>query len=302
LRYLGIIIADKFRFSEHIRNTAARSVKLIHSLSKSAKLTWGLDHKALQTIYKDAILPLLLHGAPVWIEAMRYKHNRLKYIRVQRLMNIKIAKAFCTTSSEALCISAVITPIVIRREEAAKQYTFKKGKEDQTQSIYREVELKNWPHPADALKIIEVNDYEDQTIQIYTDGSKQEHGVRSGVAIYIGNELATQVKYKLDNRCSNNQTEQLAIAKALEAIQTMYIKENTPRIVVIFTDSRISLDSINNANNQLPSRRNQEKANKITGIHGSRPTQVYMGTNRLIDWQKQRRRPATLLTPTKEYH
>ena len=34
----------------------------------------------------------------------RFGYNRLKYIRVQRLMNIKIAKAFRTTSSEALCI------------------------------------------------------------------------------------------------------------------------------------------------------------------------------------------------------
>jgi hypothetical protein len=64
---------------------------------------------------------------------MRYKHNRLKYIKVQRLMNIKIAKAFRTTLSEALCILAGTTPIVITMEEAAEQYTFKEGKEDQTQ-------------------------------------------------------------------------------------------------------------------------------------------------------------------------
>jgi hypothetical protein len=34
LKYLGIIIDDRFRFSEHTSNTAARSVQLIHSLSK----------------------------------------------------------------------------------------------------------------------------------------------------------------------------------------------------------------------------------------------------------------------------
>ena len=86
----------------------------IYILSKSAKLTWGLNHEALQTIYKGAILPLLLYGAPVWAEAMKYEYNRLKYIRVQRLINIKIAKAFCTTSSEALCILAGTTPIILR--------------------------------------------------------------------------------------------------------------------------------------------------------------------------------------------
>ena len=63
MKYLGIVIGNKFKFSEHISYAAERSSKLIHSLSKSAKLTWRLHHEALQTIYKGAILPLLLYGA-----------------------------------------------------------------------------------------------------------------------------------------------------------------------------------------------------------------------------------------------
>jgi ribonuclease HI len=111
------------------------------------------------------------------------------------------------------------------------------------------VELKNWPHPADAATINEAKDYEDQTITVYTDGSKSENGVGSGVAIFIGKELVTQLKYKLDNRCSNNQAEQLAIVKVLEAIEMIAIKENSPRIAAILTDSRITLDSIKNVKN-----------------------------------------------------
>jgi len=76
MKYLGIVIDNKFEFREHISYEAERSSKLIHSLSKSAKLTWGLHHEALQTIYKEAILPLLLYGAPVWAEAIRYEYNR----------------------------------------------------------------------------------------------------------------------------------------------------------------------------------------------------------------------------------
>jgi hypothetical protein len=60
---------------------------------------------------------------------MRFEYNGLKYIRVQKLMNIKIAKAFPTTSSEALCILAGTTPIIITTEEAAKQYFLRKVKE-----------------------------------------------------------------------------------------------------------------------------------------------------------------------------
>ena len=57
-------------------------------------------------------------------------------------------------------------------------------------------------------------------------GSKSEHGVGSGVAIFAGNELAAQLKFKLDKKYSNNQGEQLATVKALEAIETLDITEN----------------------------------------------------------------------------
>jgi len=41
MKYLGFVIDDKFKFSKHISYAAERCSKLIHSLSKSAKLTWG---------------------------------------------------------------------------------------------------------------------------------------------------------------------------------------------------------------------------------------------------------------------
>jgi hypothetical protein len=53
-----------------------KCTKLIHALSKSAKQSWGLSHEALHTIYKGAILPLLLYSAPVWIEALKKNVTR----------------------------------------------------------------------------------------------------------------------------------------------------------------------------------------------------------------------------------
>jgi hypothetical protein len=43
IKYLGIIMDNKFKFREHITYAAEKCTKLIHSLSKSAKITWGLD-------------------------------------------------------------------------------------------------------------------------------------------------------------------------------------------------------------------------------------------------------------------
>ena len=114
MKCIGIIIDKKFKFSQLISYAAEKCTKLIYSLSKSAKVTWVLKNEALKTIYKGAILPLLLYGEPIWTEAMKYSYNRIKFIMVQRLMNRRMDKAFRRTSSEALCIVTGMIPIIIK--------------------------------------------------------------------------------------------------------------------------------------------------------------------------------------------
>jgi hypothetical protein len=158
------------------------------------------------------------------------------------MINLRVAKAFCITSNEAVCIVADTTPIILKIEQAVRIYNLKKGRGNQTHEIDREVDLKHWQHSADDAKLIEADDHKDQLIHAYTDGSKTRHGVGSGVALFFGAELALQEKLKLDNRCTSNQDEQLVITKALEAIRKIYITEDTPRTATIFTDSRVSIE------------------------------------------------------------
>ena len=88
---------------------------------------WGLRHEVLEIIYEGTILPLLLYGAPIWIDAMKYTCNRRIYIRAQRLINLRIAKAF-RTSNEALCIVVHTTPILLKIEEAVRIYNLRQRK------------------------------------------------------------------------------------------------------------------------------------------------------------------------------
>jgi mRNA degradation ribonuclease J1/J2 len=60
-------------------------------------------------------------ASPVWIEAVK-RQNCMKYKKVQRLINIKIAKAYITTSNEALCVATDLTPIIIKINEIATGY------------------------------------------------------------------------------------------------------------------------------------------------------------------------------------
>ena len=42
IKFLGILMENKFKFREHITYAAEKCTKLVYSLSKSAKITWGL--------------------------------------------------------------------------------------------------------------------------------------------------------------------------------------------------------------------------------------------------------------------
>ena len=114
MKYLGIIFVSKLTFTEHINYMAEKCPKLLFALSKPAKLNWGLKHAALKTIYTGRILPLLLYGAPVWRKTIDKASYKSKLVRVQRLINIKIAKAYRAMSNDALCILTGLTPIAIK--------------------------------------------------------------------------------------------------------------------------------------------------------------------------------------------
>ena len=249
MKYLGLILDQKFKFQEHIKYTTERCAKLTHNLSRVARLTWGLRYGAIATIYKGAILPLLSYGAPVWIEAMRHQHNRQKLKRVQRLINLRMARAFCTTSGEAVCILTGMKPIIIKIEEIVKQHEFKEWQPHREEYLDHDVEYRHWPHPATAVTIKEIDTPEESTISAYTDGSKSEEGVGAGVVIYYGSNTIASLKVKLGYRCSNNQAELLAIYKALEIINSLNKDRFNPQTAVIYTDSRVAIDSLHNINN-----------------------------------------------------
>ena len=77
---------------------------------------------------------------------------KAKIIRIQRLINIRIAKAYCTVSNEALCVITGLMPINIKIAETDKfdEVTKRKGSQ-----YDREMEVKNWTHPTKFVNIIE---------------------------------------------------------------------------------------------------------------------------------------------------
>jgi ribonuclease HI len=142
-----------------------------------------------------------------------------------------------------------MTPIILKLEEVVKQYSFREKQLNQDTTNDHEVEYKLWPHTARTATITEIENHEEASVSANTDGSKYQRGVGSGVVIYKGSEVIARQKLKLSNSCSNNQAEQLAIQKALEEIAILKRENVNPPTAIIYTDSRVALDSIRNPNN-----------------------------------------------------
>jgi len=122
LKYQGIYFDRRFNFDRHVDYVTGQCTPIINMLAKSAQLKWGSGHRALKVIYNGAIEPILTYGAPVWEKALTKQNNLRKYQRAQRVMNIKIAKAFRILSYETSCVLAGVRPIRLAVEEKVRTY------------------------------------------------------------------------------------------------------------------------------------------------------------------------------------
>ena len=55
IKYLGIIFDSKLIFNSHIAYISEKARKLVYRLSKTAKLNWGLGHKAMKIIRRAQV-------------------------------------------------------------------------------------------------------------------------------------------------------------------------------------------------------------------------------------------------------
>jgi hypothetical protein len=125
-----------------------------------------------------------------------------------------MAKAYRTVSSEALCVITGMTPINLKIEQAARLYPQTRNQTKDSRQFDNNKEASLWQHPAESVIRSDEGEEEDSPLQIYTDGSKTEKVVGSGIAIYRHGRNIRTLQFKLNKECTNNQAEQLAILKA----------------------------------------------------------------------------------------
>ena len=83
------------------------------------------------------------------------------------------------------------------------------------------------------------------SVQIFTEGSKNEKGVGAGIVIFESGHNTKSLKCWLKRRCTNNLPEQLAIFRAFKYTENIQTEDMT---ATIYTDNQITLDSLQNGN------------------------------------------------------
>ena len=108
------------------------------------------------------------------------------------------------------------------------------------------MEVRYWPHNVEIPLIRAPTEIPHNVINIFTDGSKIGGKVGAAAVIIKDDIVIHQSKFKLHERCSNNQAEQVAILKALEQLQNLQFSIDAGKVAVVHTDSKVALDTLEN--------------------------------------------------------
>jgi ribonuclease HI len=256
LKYLGVWFDEHLSWAHHITTICGKASQLVHALSRSAKVYWGVGTEALGTIYRGAVLPVLSYAVPVWGEALRRAYNVRKVRAVQRKMALRAIKGYRTISHEAASLIAGFMPVEIYLGAEIQKHNTIHGVSPTFPALEVDVNIPpdEWVHPAcvglPGMDIVA----DENTFLLYTDGSKTEDCTSCAFVVFRGSltESIFSRKLRLAGWCTNNQAEMLAIRAAVEWLTSVDVPM-TQRRAVISTDNQTCLFMLQNAKVRIKS-------------------------------------------------
>jgi ribonuclease HI len=226
IKYLGLIIDRKLKFNKHIEYLSEKCLTKIHKLSIISRNVWGLDSESLKLIYISAIEPIILYCASIWAEKLN--KTQIKILRrVQRLIAMRIIKAYRTISYESAILIAGLTPIEMKIKEYVDLFNIRSTESGIISGINcdyleKKINFNQLPHPAFRATINVKNSFNenDYKVKIFTDGSKSETNVGFAFSVFKQNQEIHYNKYRIGVMCSVFQSELLAIRESLNFLKS----------------------------------------------------------------------------------
>ncbi|XP_023210074.1 uncharacterized protein LOC111613010 [Centruroides sculpturatus] len=194
---------------------------------------------------------MIFYAAPVWAKGLGQVHIDRKLQNTQQRALLRTCRAYSTTSTATMQVIAGKLPTVQDIELASQRWRMRQGIDINInnkvfENIEQNLHCKHGLAPQD-WPFIATNPWPDQTLTIFTDGSRQEEEVGCAFVAYNDNNEVHNSSDKLGN-FSVYQAELWPILSALRWCNDNYKGVN----INLFTDSSSSVQSICNYNWRHP--------------------------------------------------
>ncbi|XP_055858922.1 retrovirus-related Pol polyprotein from type-1 retrotransposable element R1 isoform X1 [Episyrphus balteatus] len=262
-KYLGVILDTKLSWKLNIEERVRKASIAFYACSKTFGKKWGLKSKMILWTYTAVVRPILTYGAIVWWPALNKAYNINKLKKIQRTASVGTTGALRSCPTEALNVLLHLLPIdlhikyqvscsVLRLKETGSWKAKSFGHSDTTNLIPSDMLLTPTDYCTPILNTVmnckvsfpSRSDWEEGIVTrgfdtcIFTDGSKMDCGVGSGVYY---ESLNISKSFRLPNFASVFQAELLAFK---EACKLLRVYPNQSQNTAILTDSQAAIKAI----------------------------------------------------------
>lgn len=140
VKYLGVVLDRPRTGTAHVNYATSKAMNTCRKLSRIMPRRGGAT-EAKRRLLASAATSAVLYGAPTWAEkALSSKRNREKLASTQRIIALRVARAYRTVSSKAALVLSGLIPWELLAEERTKRY--KDDSSDETD--LREKTMVSW--------------------------------------------------------------------------------------------------------------------------------------------------------------
>ena len=110
IRYLGVMLDTKLTFWDQIRKGVDKAAEVTASLSRMVANIGGPLPSVRRLLLRTAE-SIMLYGAEIWADAMRYEKYRKRLSAVQRRGALRVTSSYRTVSEPAVLVIVGVIPV-----------------------------------------------------------------------------------------------------------------------------------------------------------------------------------------------
>ncbi|KMQ84870.1 reverse transcriptase, partial [Lasius niger] len=121
IKYLGVLIDPQWSFSDHFRYVEDKAGRVVRALNRLMPNLKGPDEKQ-RRLYANAIISVVLYGAPVWADELKRNQLLTSLNRLERSVAQRVISGYKTVSANAAFLLARMPPLRFLAPARKKMY------------------------------------------------------------------------------------------------------------------------------------------------------------------------------------